>query len=299
MRFSQILRLFVIFSILLFFSGCNKSKEFSNSTDPDYITIATFNCEWLGDGIDDNKPRTAEDYENLAKVIADTKADIIALQEVENNRALNIIIKYLPNYKYICGKNGGEQNLALLYNNNLNLSNIEEYMPLNVEENTTRPGLMAYCKKGNLDFWIMNVHLKSTSGYDSTDYLKQRSYELRSYQANILSFWVDSVLSHNEKDLIILGDFNDNPKKKNNQTLQVLANNTNIDFQTADFKSCKNAFWNSIDHIITSKNIEKRILAGSLMMMNTYNFYGKQSADKISDHCPVVITFEVKSPDDD
>jgi endonuclease/exonuclease/phosphatase family metal-dependent hydrolase len=300
MKLLKITRSFLLFFAFSFFIfGCNENKKFVYSSDPNYITIATLNCEWLGDGINDNNPRSAEDYENLAKVIADTKANLIALQEVENPKALRKILQYLPDYKYICGKGESKQKLAFLYGPDIKIFQFKEYPPLNVEFLTTRPGLLAYCQKGNLDFWIMDVHLKSTSGYDSTFDLKQRSYQLRTRQAEVLNHWLDSILSYNEKDIIILGDFNDNPKKKSNQTLDALANNPNIEFQTADFKSCKNHFWNSIDHIIISKNLKKRILAGSLMMLNTYNFYGKENAEKISDHCPVIMSFEVKSPDDD
>lgn len=289
----------LMFFIVILFVSCNNGSEFEVASDQNFITIATFNCEWLGDGIDDINIRTAEDYENIAKVLADTKSDLIALQEVENSQALDIIIKHLPDYKYVCGENGGKQNLAFLFNEDIKLTQIHEYMPLVLEANQTRPGLVAYCKKNNLDFWIMNVHLKSTSRYDSTDYLKQKSYEIRTRQAEILNNWVDSILAHSERDIIILGDFNDNPNKKANPTLSVLAGNTNIEFQTEDFNSCKNYYWDAIDHIINSKNLNKRILTGSIMMFDTYNFYGKEKAERISDHCPVMITYEVKSPDDD
>ena len=300
MRFIASFKKFaLIFFIVILFISCNSDSKYEVSSVSDFITIATFNCEWLGDGINDINTRTAQDYENIAKVIADTKSDLIALQEVENSQALEIILKYLPDYKYVCGENGGKQNLAFIFNKDIKLTQIHEYMPLEVEANQTRPGLMAYCKKGNLDFWIMNVHLKSTSGFDSTPDLKQKSYELRARQAEILNNWVDSILTHAERDVIILGDFNDNPNRKTNPTLSALAGNPNIEFQTEDFNSCKNYYWDAIDHIVNSKNLNNRILTGSIMMFDTYNFYGKEKAERISDHCPVMITYEIKTSDDD
>lgn len=300
MRYSKISGIFsLLLLILLSISGCNEHKEFAINSNSNYLTIATFNCEWLGDGVNDTKQRTAEDYENIAKIISETKADIIALQEIENSQALEIIKKYITDYKYFCSEKGEKQNLAFFYSPSVKISEITEYMPLEVELDRTRPGLMAYCKKGNLDLWLMNVHLKSTSQYDSTPELKQRSYELRAGQAEVLNLWIDSILTYKEKDIVILGDFNDNPKRISHPTLRALASNPNLNFATADFKSCKNHYWDAIDHIVISKNLEKRILSGSLMMFDTYNFYGKDMADRVSDHCPVMITLEATAPDDD
>ena len=53
-----------------------------------FVTIGTFNMEWLGDGVGDTKKRTDADYLRIADIIEKTGADVIGIQEVENEAAL-------------------------------------------------------------------------------------------------------------------------------------------------------------------------------------------------------------------
>jgi endonuclease/exonuclease/phosphatase family metal-dependent hydrolase len=147
---------------------------------------------------------------------------------------------------------------------------------------------------------MMNVHLKSTSQYDNTPELKEKSYLLRAQQSRLLDKWVDSILTKTkEKDIIITGDFNDNPQRKNHPTLMALAEDTNLTFTTADMQSCKNPKWDCIDHIVVSNSSKSRIIPNSLHQINIYQILKQKEAESISDHCPVVISFDIQKPDND
>ncbi len=289
----------ILLLVFIFFLTSCRQQE-SLPYNPNTLTIGTFNISWLGDGIDDEIPRNEADYERIAGIIKNLNPDIMALQEIENSDAINRVLKYIDGYKFIIASDGGKQNECIIYKNNIELSPLGEYMPLVVESYKTRPGLIAQVKKGNFDFIMMDVHLKSTSRYDSTQDLKEQSREMRLQQAQILSYWADSVLSSGkEKDLIILGDFNDYPNRTNTPTLTPIAEDTNLTFMTYGLKSCANPILNGIDHIVVSQTADKRYIANSLRIYDTYSSFTDKEIEKISDHCPIVVQFEVKTPDED
>lgn len=291
----------IVYFLLIFAMVVSCStNHYQIESKPDTITIATFNIEWLGDGVDDKKERNDTDYQNVAKVISMTNADIIAVQEIENGKALQRVLKYLPNYTFSIPQTDYPQNVAYIYNKNIDFKLIGQYSNLEVKKNRTRPGYLAYVKKGNFDFYMMNVHLKSTSRYDSTDELRQESYILRSEQSIVLNNWIDSVMKvEQEQDFIILGDFNDNPSRGQKSYVKDLSRNIKLQFLTTNLQSCKNPKWDNIDHIVITLSAHKRLIPTSVTNINYYQALGTEFAKTISDHCPVVATFEITSDDND
>ncbi len=285
-----------IFLLFLILIGC---ESFRNEYDENAITMATFNVEWLGDGIEDRNPRNEYDYKRIAEILIDLKADIIGLQEVENDLALEKIIKFMPGYKYIVGETGYIQNPAFLYRDTILVKFVQNYKPLAVKANRTRPGLLVYVKKGNFDFFFLFVHFKSTSRADSTEELKLESYALRRKQAEVLRNWSDSLLNYSiEKDIIIIGDFNDNPLRPS-KILSPLLFSNNFLFLTDKLGSCKNPDWDNIDHIVINKSVFQRFIQGSVYMYNIPAKYEDYEVKKISDHCPVIAKFNILIPDND
>lgn len=290
-----------LFLLLLVLSISACSKQASNIiSGSKNLSIGTFNMEWLGDGIKDQKERTENDYKNLADIIKKTDFDIIGLQEVENEAALKKVLNYLPDYKFIIGKGGHLQNVAMIYKNYINLEAMGEYIPLAVDPSKNRPGLLAKVNYDNYDFYIMSVHLKSTSRFDDTPQKKMESYQMRKKQAQVLSSWVDSLLQNGkEKDIIIVGDLNDTPLKDKNCYIMDLYNNTNVKFVTAELKSCKNPKWYVIDHVILSNESMNRFIKGSEVIYNFRESLTEEESKNISDHCPVGVRLQLGLPDND
>jgi endonuclease/exonuclease/phosphatase family metal-dependent hydrolase len=276
----KIFRLFILIFVLIFISCQSDNK---------YVNIGTFNIQWLGDGEDDNVIRSESDISNIAEVIRLSDADLLGLQEVENEAAMSLLIEKLEDYDYEISNYGSYQNQAVIFKKGIDVRNFRTYYPLKINEDT-RAGIVVeinlYGKKIN----FMSVHLKSTSRYDSTQVLREISYKYRKSQAEILSKWADS-LSERDEYFIITGDFNDNPKRKST-SIGLLENNTDLIFLTDEFTSCKNKLWKSIDHILISKNLKKYYMNGSNRIINTYNMFTDSVAEKVSDHCPVVATFK-------
>ncbi len=287
---------FVIFTLLVTY--CNSASDKNETADT--ITIGTFNIQWLGDGINDLNPRAEADYREIADIIKETNVDILALEEIENDDAVKLLTNYLDNFSYYVSDKSGKQNVAIIYKNYIQISNINEYMPIAVVEHKTRPALTFNCKFKNFDWEMMVVHLKSTSHYDSTDYLKQKSREIRSEQAEIIDSWVDSVLSLNqEKDIIVTGDFNDYPLRKTNATLTPLTSDPDLTFLSKNLVSCKFSYLKTIDQIVVSTSALSRYIDNSIREYDFYSTLPENQAEKISDHCPVVATFDVKKSDND
>jgi len=272
----------------------NIEKEFPR----DYITVGTFNLQWLGDGTKDRIKRRSEHYKAIAKIINDTEADILALQEIENEKAVKRLLKYLPDYDFIIGENGGAQKLAVIYKKDISVADYGEYFPVMVEKGRTKPGLWLYVRAGNFDFHFMNVHFKSSSRWDNTAQKRAESLYLRKSQAIAALDWADSLLrDSDELDIIIAGDFNDTPRRKKNRTLDELQEL--LWFITGDMKSCKYPSAYTIDHVICSDIAGDRFIQDSEFMDNTFSKYSKEELKMISDHCPVTVKFDVTAPDND
>ena len=231
------------------------------------------------------------------RVLNSLEADVFCLQEVENAGALEKLISYMPDYKYtiLNSANHSKQNVAAIYKKDIDIKTLGEYTPVAVEFGKTRPGLLLNAKKGSLEAIIQVVHLKSTSRYDSTKALKDASREIRAAQASILSIWADSISKFGDnKNFIILGDFNDSPIRKQNPTLDLLYANPNIKFLTDSLKSCKfrNAY--AIDHILISKNLIDKYVPESLFIYDAGAQFNESELKGLSDHCPVIVKFRIK-----
>ncbi len=261
---------------------------FVSCDNPDTAHIGTFNIEWLGDGIDDKIERGEADNKKIAEIIEFSEADVLALQEIENHDAMEKLMAYLPDYDFLISSYSGYHNQAFVFRKDLKLSNFRAYYPLQIN-NDTRPGIYAKIEYGNKKINILSVHLKSTSRYDSTEILRNLSYEYRRGQAAVLNKWIDSLSDLNEY-FIITGDFNDNPKRKNT-SIKIIDDNPDTIFLTDGFRSCKNKIWDSIDHIVISKNLYDNYLEGSNRIFNIYSSETDEALEKISDHCPVLATF--------
>lgn len=269
----------ISFGFLLLF-GCSSYNN---------ISVGTFNLEWLGDGIDDINFRNESDYSHIREVIKTLNVDILALQEVENKFAVQKIVD-TNKYNIIISTYPEKQKTALIINKDIEILDQTELSSISLGNNGLRPGLVAYCKYNGIDFFVGSFHLKSTSRYDDTPEKKLRSYEMRKEQSEKLLEDVRKLESQkNDKDFILLGDFNDNPTKKNSNISAL--ENDEFDFLTSGLNSCKFPIWKSIDHIIVTKELEKRVISSSLFMMDVNKMYTESSVKKISDHCPVIVSF--------
>jgi endonuclease/exonuclease/phosphatase family metal-dependent hydrolase len=125
--------------------------------------VATFNVEWLGDGVNDTKPRTDGEYMRIADIIIKTGADVVGLQEIENQAALNKVLRFLKQeHEYegiVLEGYGGQQHAGVMWKKSITVTPKGAYTPLVTEAGRSRPGFVVECKKGDFDWVMMVVHL--------------------------------------------------------------------------------------------------------------------------------------------
>lgn len=272
----------LIFIFLLFTCNSDKSKDFDDKS----LIIGTFNIQWLGDGIEDKVIRNEKDLMNLAFLISKSEIEFLALQEIENEKALNLLIDYLPGWSYTFIDNNSEQNQAFIYKDYIKIINYNLFGDLEVEKNRTRKGSLINIKYSDEEITILNVHLKSTSRYDDTPEKKLQSFELRKRQSNSISNIADS-LTNLKKNFIVLGDFNDNPNRKGKSQIKELENI--LYFPTKDLRSCKAFYFDCIDHIALNKHLTDNLEPFSQLIIDTNVMFNEEELKGISDHCPVLI----------
>lgn len=274
--------LLIVITSFLLLTSCGSKND---------ITIGTFNIAWLGDGIDDKAPRTPEDIKNISQVIVTLDADILALQEIENTKAIESIVD-TAKYNIITSTYPKEQKTALIINKKIEIVNTYQLDAISLGNEDLRPGLVAYCKYNGFDFFVGSFHFKSTSRYDDTPYKKSRSFDIRQEQSAILIEEIKKLVSiKKDKDVILLGDFNDNPSKKNSNITAL--DNDEFDFLTSNMMSCKYSIWKSIDHIIVSQSMKSRAKNSTLTMIDINTMFPEEEAKKVSDHCPVIIKMSI------
>lgn len=284
----KLLNIFPILILILLFVSCTEKSKSQDDNDK-ILLIGTFNIEWLGDGTSDRKQRSEEDYQNIAKVIEKTNVEFFGLQEIENENALKRVLKYLPDWTYIITPSGSSSlNTCFIYKKYLNVENHGNYEGINVAPPTTRPGSVVRLKHGKLDIHILNVHLKSTSSFDNTEEKREYSFLLRRMQSTEIIRFKDSIINNKINDkVLVLGDFNDNPIREDKSNILVL--DSNFFFPTKYLASCKNEFWDIIDHIILSDDLTEHYQHSSAYVFDVFSLFPKNKADMISDHCPVMI----------
>jgi len=178
------------------------------------VNIGTFNVEWLGsEKAGGLKARSDKDYKDMASVIKASGADVLGLEEVGTPEALDRLITYLPGYDYVIGttgvREGGKaQRIAILYDSNkvqVDKSSMEEIkevmIPEIAGEGRLRAPVAVKMKSGNFDFTMVACHMKAR--------FDEEAKEMRSAQAEKLNEWIDGKMKNGEKDIVVVGDFND------------------------------------------------------------------------------------------
>ncbi len=191
----------------------------------DDLTVATWNLEWFFDEYQgDNYSRLAKEQSapdrhqwewkrnGVAAAIAELRPDILALQEVENQRVLFYLQQRLKsehhlNYKiaFVGGTDYfTEQDVALLYQDGLveyGRHEISAAMRDSKEYYSVAKHLFARFQWGtgasSRSLWLVTAHLRAMEKGDG----------IRRRQARSLRRWIDEMRQR-EENVIVLGDLN-------------------------------------------------------------------------------------------
>jgi endonuclease/exonuclease/phosphatase family metal-dependent hydrolase len=249
--------------------------------------IATWNMEHF--------PKDPEyTQKELARIIPDIDIDMIAFQEIDDPDSFEGLANQLEDYNgYVSQLPEYGQKLAILYKSDfISISSPIQFFT-DDKWAFPRPPLVTFVqiKKESetvYDFILIVLHLKAFNDEESIARRKDACQKLKKY--------VDSyLLSGIEKDIVILGDFNDetiDPPEANIFEI-FLRDSLNYHILTSSIKyhpTYIGGIRSVIDHIIISKDSKDEYQGGITKVLNIdeeYNDY----INTISDHRPVLSQF--------
>ena len=290
---------------------------FSNQAvaQPKTLKLVTWNIEHLaekeGKGC---KPRTDGDYSTLKKYAASLDADIIALQEVESEKAVRRVFP-AADWDVVMStrEDKGEdfkcrrvdnfitsQKVAIVIRKGVDYSYEpkDEFSSLGLDYQRLRHGVVIKLNHTQPATEVLAVHLKSGCFVDDYRKADKIACEVLSKQAPILDQWIESRIN-SETPFVIMGDFNHHLNEPQNALWQKLStmNGKPVKLRDATLgkQSCHPKYKKIIDHIVFGPNTNKHFVADSTFI----HYFGKlpgqmEWEDMLSDHCPVSAEFMVE-----
>ena len=224
-------------------------------TDPAALQVGTFNAGWLWASYEDGYyPRNAVDYGMVARLFTDFDLEVVALQEVNGDAAMELL--ELPEgWDWALGESGWSQNPGVLWRSDrVRVDNVRE-IALEVNEWPSKDPLAAdvTALDGSLAFTIVVVHHKPYSGNEDA--------ALRYTQAEQLHAWIRDELALEDHrapfhdHVMVAGDFNDAfvPLNSSYPSLAVFEDDPEFTFLSRDTEDYSQISYRSlIDHIVVS-----------------------------------------------
>lgn len=274
----------------------------------DVITLATWNLEWLVSpatshagrlacrsgrrsslpcDVAEELARDSADLARLAAYARQLDADIIAFQEVENEA---IARKVFSGYRICMTEDKGVQHVGFAVRPGVNHRCGPMVESLSVDGRTRQAMAMQLVPRRGNPIELLVVHLKSGCSRDPLD-SGSAACSLLEQQAARLGQWI-AARSAERADFMVLGDFNRVPPESPDDAFwnAVQTAPSELVAERLPFRNCfaGQPFSAFIDHILVSRALADRIVAGSLRK------WGYEAADSVryhlSDHCPVSIS---------
>ena len=263
---------------------------------PSEVQIGTFNLEFFtdldrstGGWCESNNHRSLEEIRELAYFIDSLDIEVLALQEVENEEAMELLLSQLPpdKYGYIFSRQSQPhtcQKIAVLYQRTEVSLSYRGEIRLSLGRFGLRDGLVVAGKflPNGLDFTLVVVHLKAA--------FDPRSRGIRTRQLEVLGEWVEEYLAapENDPDLILAGDFNEH-LLTNSAAFGLLDQGAGLYLVTRDVPSriCTppgHRWTDPIDHIVISPATEVAYL-GTAVLDNFFTDASLPGRWSYSDHC--------------
>jgi len=263
------------------------------------VEIGTYNIEWLGE-----KKRSEKEVEMLAKVIADSGAEVMGIQEITSEKALQGMLKHLPDFDYVLGttgvrSDGKKQHVGIIYNKKRvevipgSIRELTEaQVPQLMGDNHLRAPLVVDMKADNFDFTMVVLHLKAR--------MDDETKKIRGEQAKVVNNWVKEQIANNpDKDIIVVGDCNDFLNSKSTKAL-----GEGVLHMTTAEAAARGEYSNIPHHSLIDQigvttaegGAEEEYITGSTHVMDTKEYKGYRKWG--SDHNPVISSFKSDKDND-
>jgi endonuclease/exonuclease/phosphatase family metal-dependent hydrolase len=285
----------------------NPVQESTTVQKADQLKLVSWNIEHLADDIGKGcKPRSEDDYAKLSAYAQTLNADIVALQEVQSEVALQrvfpasdwqYVVSTRPdNEAYECrgldGLFSTPQRTAIVIRKGVNYKKNDDFTELALDNPGLRYGTSISINNNQLT--LLNVHMKSgcfVSDYSQSDRKACLTYQ---QQAPLLESWVNTQVE-NQQAMVVLGDFNHRLVDDGNRYWQELSQENNQRILTSsmqNIQSCHPKYKAPIDHIVTGPISTQWVVDGS-QGIDAFGVEGELTYDDmLSDHCPISVTLK-------
>ncbi len=321
--------IFIVLNILLFscaenISPLNNTSSLNIKGDLNTLNIVTWNIE--------NFPKNELTPDYVQTIVDLMEVDILALQEIRSLTSLNNIAYNLGD-NWVAFRSSGSSNygnLAFLINTNevnimmdpYNMPNADYPCPtyaLNIENHRCAyqnpidyeynfayrmPYILDFEYNSQL-FSLVNIHLKCCNSNGDE---KPRRFE----SINHLYNYLDSNSNFSERNILIVGDYNDNLDTQvnysgSNTTIFNLLESNGYTFADQDIATGSSAnfsypsYPSHIDHIAINEKITNNLYitysTQTLLIENILSGGFSEYDSYVSDHRPVLINLDIPISD--
>jgi len=278
---------YLFYTFLFILVGCSEGDSghddstIINFGSDQTLDLITWNLEWF--------PKHDSTISYVSDFILALSPDIIALQEISDQYSFDLLIESLGDGWVGYRDNTDYQELSYIINlNQINLL-AQPYTILDEYDYyfAYRPPYVLNIEFNDEIFFIIDIHLKCCDG----------SEERRMASAQYLKNYIDAY--HNDGNIIVLGDFNDELTDPPNENvfLNFLDDPGNYfftDLHIAEGSSDNWSFpnWPShLDHILVTNEVLDFDISTNTIKLDNYMIGGWNKYDNyISDHRPVGIS---------
>ena len=266
-------------------NNINDNWEFPNLNKEENIDIITWNCEFFPTANDST-------IESLSEAIYDFNVDIIAFQEIKNRGWFSKLMKLLPEYDFIISQQSSFMDQAIIYKKNdfVLVGRVELFAEKDYNF-AGRPPLKIDLihKESDLRFSVINLHMKCCDS----------GLSRRIKASEMLYDYLINEIEHN-KNLIVLGDWNDDLKDKEGEhCFQPFLDDNRFFFPTFDLtydlskaSYPKEPYVSFLDHILVSNElINKNDYEVDTVPIDKYMGNFEVYEKYISDHMPIYLSF--------
>lgn len=246
-------------------------------------------------------PIPRDKAETFANAITYLDPEALVLVEVNPDFIVAEIVAEL-NEMGICYKRAildqtASQNIAILYKPGVQLSNPRLIQGTDNNNASLRKAFAADIKIGEFDFILIAVHMKAGRGGPERT--------IRDNQAQAIANFIQNATAGEEKDVIVIGDYNMIPRQDQSNFDNMNPNNflnfvsDNLAGQFSHIGSSGPG--NLLDGYAVSREYTSEYITGSIRTIQMHDILGLLLIDyrnTISDHLPLDAAFRITKDDD-
>lgn len=258
------------------------------------IRIASWNIEWLNSDDDTGKvKRRQEDYDRLREYATILDADIIALQEIDDEAAVHRVFPQ-GRYNAHCSQRNNVQRTCIAYKDGLGVVEEPDLATLNVSGNVRHGTVIRIERTGSMLLRMMAVHLKSGCFTGDLVSPSGNNCPTLSNQVPILESWAESQTV----PFMIVGDWNRRMQRPNDDLWADLDDDqpVTVGLEIVDIgappKCWGGEFSEFIDHIVVDGDAASMIVPSSAGQL-VYNYGHLDFKGVLSDHCPIFVSINI------